>query len=109
MDVSIVVENLISNAKKAKAPRITFNIRGRDEDNAVVIDVDDDGQGLANGVSPDRIFDMGYTATNTGSGLGLYHARQVLGEMNGSIELNHQHEGRGVGFQIVFAPAPKRQ
>ncbi|MCA3560239.1 MAG: ATP-binding protein [Aestuariivirga sp.] len=108
MDISIVVENLVSNAKKARAPRINFDIHGRDEDNALVIDVVDDGQGLARGVDPNRIFDMGYTATNTGSGLGLYHVRQVLGEMNGSIELNRDYEGRGIAFQVVIAPARKR-
>ena len=103
MDVAIVIENLISNARKAKAFQVVFEIHGRAEDSAIVVGVKDDGQGLAEGVNPERIFDMGYTATSTGSGLGLYHVRQVLGEMNGSIELDQEHEGRGIGFQIVIA------
>ena len=107
MDVAIVVENLVSNAKRAEASRISFEIAGQD-DKAVQIKVSDNGRGLAHGVDPDRIFEMGYTTT-TGSGLGLYHVRQVLGDMNGSIELERDHEGRGVTFNIVIAPRSRRQ
>lgn len=106
MDISIVVENLISNAKKAGAREIVFNIRGEDS-KAVSIDVIDKGQGLPDNTDPDRIFEMGYTTAPTGSGLGLYHVRQVLGEMNGSIELDQDHEGRGMAFKVVIAPRRK--
>jgi C4-dicarboxylate-specific signal transduction histidine kinase len=34
--------------------------------------------------------------------LGLYHVRQVLGDMNGSIEFR-QGEGRGASFLIRIA------
>jgi signal transduction histidine kinase len=108
MDIAIVVENLISNAKKAEARKIQFYIKGSDE-KSVIITATDNGRGLATSVDPDRIFEMGYTATTDGSGLGLYHARQVLGEMNGSIELDREHEGRGVSFKIVVAPSRKRR
>jgi signal transduction histidine kinase len=101
------VENLISNAKKAEAREIVFVIGGRDS-KAVSINVTDNGRGLSNGTDPDRIFEMGYTTAPTGSGLGLYHVRQVLGEMNGSIELDRSHEGRGLAFKIVIAPRRKR-
>lgn len=107
MDVAIVVENLISNAKRAEASRISFEITGRD-DKAVVVKVSDNGRGFAGGVDPDRIFEMGYTTT-IGSGLGLYHVRQVLGEMNGSIEIDRDHQGRGVTFNILIATRSKRK
>ena len=107
MDIAIVVENLISNAKKAEARSIVFKIAGRDG-KAVSIDVSDDGRGLSNDTDADRIFEMGYTTGPTGSGLGLYHVRQVLGEMSGSIELDQDHEGRGLGFKIVIAPRRKK-
>ena len=107
MDVSIIVENLISNAKRAGAKRIAFDIGGRDS-KAISIAVTDNGKGLQRGVDAERIFDMGYT-TSSGSGLGLYHVRQVLGDMNGSIELNRDHDGPGVSFKIVIVPRAKRQ
>lgn len=107
MDVSIIVDNLISNAKRAGARRIVFRIYGRGE-KELSITVTDNGDGLSNGVNPDRIFDMGYTTTS-GSGLGLYHVRQVLGNMNGSIELDGGHEGKGISLEITISPRSSRQ
>lgn len=106
MDVSIVVENMISNAKKANAREIVFEISGQNG-KAVQINVADNGDGLSRDTDPKRIFEMGYTTAPTGSGLGLYHVRQVLGEMKGSIELDDDHEGRGMAFKIVIAPQRK--
>jgi signal transduction histidine kinase len=103
MDVAIVVENLISNAKKAGAREIAFHLTGS-QNRAVTIAVQDNGPGLSKETDPDRIFEMGYTTAATGSGLGLYHVRQVLGEMNGSIEIDQDHDGPGLGFKIVIAP-----
>lgn len=107
MDVSIIVENLISNAKRAEAKQILFKIENGDN-RSVRMTVTDNGKGLDREADPERIFDMGYT-TSTGSGLGLYHVRQVLGEMNGSIELDRGHQGRGVAFKIIIAPRVKRK
>ncbi len=107
MDVAVIVENLISNAKKAEAPKLQFDITGR-SGGPLLMTVTDNGPGLRKGTDPDRIFDMGYTNSQTGSGLGLYHVRQVLGEMNGSVELDREHEGRGLSFKIVIAARRKK-
>jgi signal transduction histidine kinase len=107
MDVAVIVENLISNAKKAEASKLEFDISGRNG-GPLLITVTDNGPGLRKGTEQDRIFDMGYTTSPTGSGLGLYHVRQVLGEMNGSIELDRDHEGRGLSFKIVIAARRKK-
>lgn len=106
MDVAIIVENLISNAKRAEASKISFDISGRD-DKSMLIKVTDNGRGLTKGVDPDRVFEMGYTTT-TGSGLGLYHVRQILSEMSGSIELSREHQEHGVSFKIVISQRVKR-
>jgi signal transduction histidine kinase len=97
IDVSIVVDNLISNARRAKASRITFSLEAIDR-GALLMIVCDNGQGLSRGVDPKRIFDMGYTTTR-GSGLGLYHVRQVLGEIGGTIDLS-DNDGRGAAFAV---------
>lgn len=98
INISIVVDNLISNARRARASKISFRI-SQPEKGVLAIQVSDNGRGLAAGVDKNRIFDMGYTTTR-GSGLGLYHVRQVLGEMGGSIELKEGTEGRGASFLI---------
>jgi signal transduction histidine kinase len=105
IDVSIVIDNLISNARRAKASRIMFELSPLDR-SGLMIHVSDNGEGLARGVAADRIFEMGYTTTR-GSGLGLYHVRHVLGEMGGSIELSDSTPGRGVTFLIKLGAGKK--
>ena len=100
IDASIIVDNLISNARKAKASRIRFALSQEDK-SGLTIHVVDNGRGLATGTNRSRIFEMGYTTTQ-GSGLGLYHVRQALGEMGGSIELYDEVE-KGLGFVIKIA------
>lgn len=100
IDASIIVDNLISNARKAKASRIKFVLRQEDK-SGLTIHVSDNGRGLTPGTNRSRIFEMGYTTTQ-GSGLGLYHVRQALGEMGGSIELDDQVE-KGLGLVIKIA------
>ena len=102
IDASIIIDNLINNAKKAKASWIKFELSPL-ERNGLLIRVSDNGRGIAPGTNSKRIFEMGYTTTQ-GSGLGLYHVRQVLGEMGGSIELDESNAGKGLAFVIKIAP-----
>jgi signal transduction histidine kinase len=101
IDISIVVDNLVSNARRAKASRINFQLSQLDKSGLAIL-VTDNGSGLARGASPDRLFEMGYTTTR-GSGLGLYHVRQVLGQMGGSIELVERSKGGGAAFMIKLS------
>lgn len=85
IDVAVVVDNLISNAKKAHATRVHFAIT-HPHPGSVHIIVTDNGDGFHRRITdPSRIFEKGFTTTD-GSGLGLFHVQQVLGEMNGTIE-----------------------
>ncbi|WP_313026552.1 ATP-binding protein [Pseudomonas lopnurensis] len=105
IDVSVIVDNLISNARRVRAPRIKF-VLAQEGKSGLTIHVSDNGRGLPSGTDRSRIFEMGYTTTQ-GSGLGLYHVRQVLGEMGGSIELDNQLE-KGLGFVIKIAAKGKK-
>lgn len=105
IDVSIIVDNLVSNARRAKASRILFELGPLDK-NGMIMRVTDNGQGLAKGIDPPRIFEMGYSTTR-GSGLGLYHVRQVLGEMGGSIDFEAPQSG-GASF-LIKVISGKRQ
>jgi signal transduction histidine kinase len=107
IDASIIIDNLISNAKKAKASWIRFQLSQLDK-NGLLIRATDNGRGITAGTDKNRIFEMGYTTTQ-GSGLGLYHIRQVLGEMGGSIELEDRPPGKGASFLIKLAPGRKPQ
>jgi signal transduction histidine kinase len=105
IDASIIVDNLISNAKRAKASSIKFELSPLDR-SGLLMRVSDNGKGITAGTNRDRIFEMGYTTTQ-GSGLGLYHVRQVLGEMGGSIELGDSPAGMGASFLIKVAAGRK--
>ncbi len=105
IDASIVVDNLISNAKRAKASWIKFELSRLDK-SGLLMRVSDNGRGITVGTDKSRIFEMGYTTTQ-GSGLGLYHVRQVLGEMGGSIELENNSVGKGASFLIKIVSGRK--
>lgn len=101
IDVSILVENLISNARKARAKLISFELTPIGK-TGLALHVCDDGNGIHRLTDKSRIFEMGYTTTH-GSGLGLYHVRQVLGQMGGTIELEEEAK-QGASFIIKITP-----
>ncbi|TYQ05614.1 UNVERIFIED_ORG: signal transduction histidine kinase [Zoogloea ramigera] len=106
IDASIIVDNIISNARKAKSSSIKF-VLTREDKSGLTIHVSDNGRGLASGTNRSRIFEMGYTTTQ-GSGLGLYHVRQALGEMGGSIEVD-ENATKGLAFVIKIGAPGKKQ
>jgi signal transduction histidine kinase len=98
IDVSVVVDNLIANAKKAKATQIKFEITHPSKD-SIHVRVSDNAKGFHQQISDlSRVFEKGFTMTD-GSGLGLYHVKHVLGEMNGTIEAQ-RIKGSGAVFLI---------
>ena len=101
IDISIVIDNLFSNAGKAAARHMTFSCRRASTGNAVEVIVSDDGRGIdSKVVDPSKIFERGYTGSRRGSGLGLYHAKQVLESLGGNIALDSARLGKAVQFVI---------
>ncbi|MCF6205074.1 MAG: ATP-binding protein [Methylococcaceae bacterium] len=84
LELSIIIDNFVSNAQKARAPHINFKITIKD--GALNIIVSDDGDGLGSEIDISRIFDLAYSGTQ-GSGIGLYHIKSVLKQLNGSVKL----------------------
>ena len=95
--LSVVIDNLVGNAHKAEAAKISFSLS--DGGDSWRIDVEDDGRGLDPSVDISQIFEKGYTRTD-GSGLGLYFCRKMLDDMQGSIEVVSGKRKRGVAFMI---------
>lgn len=84
VELSILLDNVVSNAGKALAKRFktTINLAGK---NKLDIRFVDDGRGLSPQISnPEQMFEMGVTTTS-GSGLGLYHARRIAEELGGKL------------------------
>lgn len=97
IEVTIIIDNLINNSKKANAKQLVITIQA--SGNKLQLLFKDDGDGLNKSIkNPNDIFEKGYTTT-MGSGLGLFHVKQVLHDMNGTIVLNNNVE-RGIEFLL---------
>jgi signal transduction histidine kinase len=102
IDVAVMIDNLISNARKARATKVCFEITHPSKD-SLHIHVEDNGRGFDHAIQDlDRVFEKGFTKTD-GSGLGLYHVQQVLGEMNGTIEISEIKGIKGAAFLVRIA------
>ena len=103
VDLVVVVDNLVENARKHGAQSMQMSARRRKRGNLVDVMVTDDGRGLdEERVDPVHIFDKGYTSSAGGTGLGLYHARKVMEEMDGDLQLDPDREAGRASFVITL-------
>lgn len=103
LDLSIVIDNLISNAEKKKADKIRIDFKTLEENKLEVL-FSDNGIGLSVEFikNPEIIFDLGITDTD-GSGIGLHTSRNVL--KNNEASIYFDGNGRilkGASFKILF-------
>jgi len=97
--INIIIDNLLNNSKKAKAKNV--NIYFRKNNDYIELEYTDDGNGLDSTIiEPESVFEMGVTSTK-GSGLGLYHIKEILEEMNNSL-INVYKVEEGIKFIIRF-------
>ncbi|WP_029922847.1 ATP-binding protein [Nevskia soli] len=109
IDIAIVIDNLFSNSGKADARSMTFNCRKSSTGGAVEIVVSDDGRGIDQSVvDTAKLFERGYSGSPRGSGLGLYHAKQVLEDMGGSIGLDPERPAGKAQFVIRLPREAKK-
>ncbi|MBS77329.1 MAG: hypothetical protein CMO32_16555 [Variovorax sp.] len=101
IEIAIVLDNLVVNARKAGARtlNVSFNFATKD---AMQVAFLDDGKGLpASLKDTSRLFEKGFSTTD-GSGLGLYHSRQVMESFGGTIEYRNPPSGKGAAFVLTF-------
>lgn len=100
VDLAVLVDNLVDNARKAKASLVEFDAR-RSSAQSVAIRVTDDGLGIDDSkVDPSKLFERGYTGSREGTGLGLYSVRQIVEAIDGTIEL--VGDGSRADFDLTF-------
>lgn len=77
-EISLVLDNILSNSLKAGANNLLVQISNFAEDKCIV-DFSDDGNGVEDEFlnHPDDLFSLGVTTTD-GSGIGLYSTRELL-------------------------------
>ena len=104
LDLSIILDNLVSNSQKANAKelRLDFSRRGR----TFVVDFTDNGDGVdLNMFTAQTIFEEGITNRRGGSGIGLSTIKdRMRKELNGDIEFlgNSLHFSTGATFRLTF-------
>lgn len=104
IEVGILIDNLVSNAAKARASEVRFMLEsGPGPRPDLVITVADDGTGWPQSLEPlDRAFEKGVTTTD-GSGLGLHHVKQVLETLGGIVESRREPYSAGLdGAHLVM-------
>lgn len=82
LEFIIIIDNLFSNSMKAGAKNITVSFTTSKKDE-LEIKIKDDGRGIEKR-NLLKIFDLGFTTTD-GSGLGLYHVKQIVEKMKGRV------------------------
>lgn len=90
--LNAIVQNLIENAIKyssENAPYVSIRVTG--EQDQIVIEVADNGQGIP-ARHQSKIFEMFFRATNnaSGSGLGLYILKRSVDRLKGTIEVKSE-------------------
>lgn len=99
IDMIIVFDSLMSNAHKSKPKPKNITVTLKIEKEELVVLFKDDGGGLSDQITnAENIFEMGFTTTS-GSGLGLYHVKEILADMKGRIAVNSKVE-KGIDFII---------
>lgn len=104
LDLSIILDNLISNSKKANATelRLDFSRNRR----TYIVDFTDNGDGVDLYLfTPQSIFEEGITNRRGGSGIGLSTIKDRMNkELNGTIDFlgNGLHFATGATFRLTF-------
>ena len=88
IEMTIIIDNLINNSKKANADVIDVTLTAFDH--SLIVSFSDNGVGIPP-KNKKKIFDFGFTTTG-GSGLGLTHIKEILSKINGKIEYTNKAE-----------------
>ncbi|GGH48270.1 histidine kinase [Mangrovimonas yunxiaonensis] len=98
LEITTIIDNLISNSEKANASEVKIGFNKR-KDN-LVISFEDNGKGIPE-KNLTKVYDLGYTTTS-GSGIGLYQVNDLVkNSLKGKIEIESQ-EKKGTIIKIIL-------
>lgn len=102
IELSMAIDNLVHNSRKAQARKVWFNLSNPEKGRLLLEVRDNAPKGLSPKIKdPQTIFEKGVTTTS-GSGLGLYYAKQIISEMGGNIDVQVE-KNKTLTFKIEFA------
>lgn len=103
LDISVILDDLISNAQKAGAKNVSIEITNPSKDSLKIL-FSDDGKGVPKKFldESDKIFELGVTTTD-GSGIGLNSVRTALKSLKGTIQfIGNGIRLKGACFEILI-------
>ncbi len=96
LEITMMIDNFINNAIKAEATKLEFIAKKRED--FLTLDVIDNGIGISDEIK-NKIFDFGFTTTK-GSGIGLYHIKEIIQNLGGTISVLEENKMLGAEFNI---------
>jgi signal transduction histidine kinase len=97
IEFTIIIDNILNNSRKARAKNIEVLVEVA-KDKAKLL-FKDDGCGLHKSIiNSEEIFEKGFTTTS-GSGLGLFHVRQIIEDLKGTVTINDNDSS---GFELLL-------
>ena len=99
--LSAILENLLLNAYEAGGAGTVVRIRtGRDDvDRKAVVEIIDNGPGIAQELLPDALFEPFKTTKDGGSGIGLWQVKRLVDGLGGSVSADNRLRG-GARFVV---------
>ena len=105
--LKIILNNLLTNAvkyqKRIPGHRHVIKVSSLQKSNKVLIDIEDNGEGIHPDVQ-NKIFNMFFRGhhRSSGSGLGLYIAKEAAEKMGGNILVKSEY-GKGATFTVELS------
>ena len=103
LDISVILDDLISNSQKADASIVRIEVSNPTIESLRIL-FSDNGNGVPEKFldNPEKIFELGITTTD-GSGIGLNSVRTALKAIKGSIEFTGNGKKlKGASFEILI-------
>ena len=104
LDLSVILDNLVSNSVKANATKI--HIVFKNEKGRLIVDFSDNGVGVdLENTSSNSIFELGITNRRDGSGIGLSTIKDTMRRsLKGDILFvgNSVYFHHGATFRLIF-------
>ncbi|MBN4075274.1 MAG: hypothetical protein COA71_03800 [SAR86 cluster bacterium] len=97
LEVSMLVDNIFSNASKAEAENLT--VKASTSNKVFCLEFISDGNKLNDKFRPEDYFNAGITTTKSGAGIGLSHVKQIVNDLDGNVSIASNNNS-GVTLKI---------
>jgi signal transduction histidine kinase len=99
-DVTMMLYNIVSNSKKAKATKLWIEMYNKDKN--LILRFIDNGKGIENDIELNSLFNFGLSHTPEGTGIGLAQIKDLVeNELNGTVTIE-RNKTKGVTLEVII-------